>query len=186
MRAAVAGLVLACSACAAPAAAAAAPRGSAACPGANLQPTAADLQAIDAATLCLVDRMRATAHVRAVRVNRELGRLAADQVGLMVRMNYFADVRPSGQTPLSLVVESRYPSKAARVSVGQNIAWATGRYATPAMVVSAWMASPPHREIMLDGEYRDAGVAVTPAIPPMIGQGDGGATYAILFGVRLH
>lgn len=189
LRAALAGFVLACAftapAAAAPARSAAAPAPSPACAGADLQPTATDLGAIDAATLCLINRVRATYHVRAVRANHELGRLAAAQVGLMVRMDYFADVRPSGQTPLSVVASSRYPASAARVSVGQNIAWGTGPYATPATVVAAWLASPPHRKIMLDGEYRDAGVAATAAIPPVIGRSSG-ATYALLFGVRLR
>ena len=157
-----------------------------ACAGAGLRPSGGNLAAVDAATLCLINQVRAAHHVRPVRANRELGRVASDQVGVMLRMNYFADVRPTGQTPLSLVAATRYPARSARVSVGQNIAWGTGRYATPAMVVAAWMASPPHREIMLDGEYRDAGVAATPATPSVIGQGRGGATYAILFGVRRH
>jgi uncharacterized protein YkwD len=164
-----------------PSAAAVAP-----CPGADLQPNEADLAAVNSATLCVINRVRATYHVRAVRPNRELGRVAADQVDVMVRMNFFADVRPTGQTALSLVAASRYPARAPRVSVGQNIAWATGRDASPAMVVAAWMASPPHRRIMLDGEYRDAGVAATPATPSVLGQDRGGATYALLFGVRLR
>lgn len=102
----------------------------------------------------------------------------------MVRWDYFADVRPSGQTPLSLVGVTRYPGHAAAYSVGQNIAWGTGRDTTPSRIVAAWMASPPHREIILTGEYRDAGVAVTPAVPGVIGTGRHGATYAVEFGVR--
>jgi uncharacterized protein YkwD len=155
-----------------------------ACAGAGLRPSAVNLAAVDAATLCLINRVRSTHHLRALRANRELGRVAGSQVGVMVRMDYFADVRPTGQTPLALVVASHYPAHAPRVSVGQNIAWGTGPYATPAEIVAAWMASPPHRAIVLDGEYRDAGVAATPATPSVIGAGRRGATYAILFGVR--
>jgi hypothetical protein len=46
------------------------------------------------------------------------------------------------------------------------------------------MASPPHRAIMLDGKYRDAGVGAIPSTPRVIGDGRGGATYAIEFGLR--
>lgn len=154
------------------------------CPGAGLRPTRANVHAVDSALLCLVNRIRVAHGLPALRANRELGTVASGQVRQMVRMNYFADVRPTGQTPLALVDATRYPVKAARVSVGQNIAWGTGRYTTPENIVAAWMASPPHRQIMLDGQYRDTGVGVTPATPSVIGAGQAGATYAIELGLR--
>jgi hypothetical protein len=46
------------------------------------------------------------------------------------------------------------------------------------------MASPPHRAIILTGYYRDAGVAVEPALPGVLRVGRSGATYAMEFGVR--
>ena len=51
-------------------------------------------------------------------------------------------------------------------------------------MVAGWMASPGHREIILTGEYREAGVGVAPALPPLLGQELGGATYAIEFAAR--
>jgi uncharacterized protein YkwD len=154
------------------------------CAGESLHPTAANVSAVDAATLCLINRLRHVHGVGSLRANRELRRVAASQVVTMVRRDYFADVRPTGQTPLSLVAITRYPAHAAEFAVGQNIAWGTGSDTTPAHIVEEWMASPPHREIMLSGEYRDAGVAVTPAVPTILGAGGHGATYAIEFGVR--
>ena len=103
----------------------------------------------------------------------------------MLRGNYFADVRPSGQTPLSLVFVTRYPVHASSISVAQNIAWGTGADTTPARIVTAWMASPSHRRIILTSEYRDAGVAVQAALPRVVGTGrQGGATYVMEFGAR--
>ena len=102
----------------------------------------------------------------------------------MVRWDYFADVRPSGQTPLSLVGVTRYPAHTAGIAVGQNIAWGTGAYATPEHIVAEWMASPPHRAIILTGYYRDAGVAARPALPGVLRAGRSGATYAMEFGAR--
>jgi uncharacterized protein YkwD len=158
--------------------------GSSPCPGENLNPTGANVRAVDAATLCLINRLRNVRGVGPLRANRELRRVASSQVVEMVRRDYFADVRPTGQTPLSLVAITRYPAHAAEFAVGQNIAWGTGSDTTPVHIVEEWMASPPHREIMLSGEYRDAGVAVTPAVPTVLGAGGHGATYAIEFGVR--
>lgn len=171
-------------ACAVTFAGAAVPAAASSCPGANAHPTPADVAAVDAATLCLINQVRGAHHLRPLRSNRELGRVAASQVTHMVRADYFADNRPTGQTPMSLVAITRYPAHAAGFSVGQNIAWGTGSYTTPAHIVAEWMASPPHRELMLDTEFRDAGVAVTPAVPSVLHAGRRGATYAIEFGVR--
>ncbi len=155
------------------------------CPGANLRPTATNGAALQGATLCLINRIRAAHHLRALHANRELRSVATSQVATMVHWNYFADVRPTGQTPLSLVSVSRYPAHAASVSVGQNIAWATGGDTSPTQIVAAWMASPPHRQIILTGEFRDAGVAAMPAVPSVIHAGTQGATYAVEFAHRL-
>jgi uncharacterized protein YkwD len=162
--------------------AAAAPR---ACRGANLYPSATNARIIDAATLCLVNRLRLAHHAGPLRPNRELRQVAASQVTNMVRWDYFADVRPTGQTPLTLVAASRYAAHTVRIAVGQNLAWGTDAYATPAHIVAEWMASPPHREVMLSDEYRDAGVAAMSASPAVVGAGGQGATYAVEFGARL-
>jgi uncharacterized protein YkwD len=154
------------------------------CRGAGLAPTAGNSTAIGAATLCLIDRIRAAWHLAPVRANGALRAVAASQVRSMVRWDYFADVRPSGQTPMSLVARTSYRVHASRVSVAQNIAWGTGPLATPARIVAAWMASPPHRRLILTGYFRDAGVAAVPAVPWRLGHGRHGATYAIEFGTR--
>jgi uncharacterized protein YkwD len=154
------------------------------CLGANLYPSAANIPAVDAATLCLVNDVRILYRLRPLHSNRELGHVASSQVTNMVRWNYFADVRPSGQTVLSLVALTGYPLHAIEFAVGQNIGWGTGSYTTPTHIVAEWMASPPHRQIMLSSEYRDAGVAVTPAVPAVLNAARQGATYAIELGVR--
>jgi uncharacterized protein YkwD len=166
------------------AAAATKPKRSATCRGADLSPTPSNSTAIGAATLCLIDRIRAAWHLGPVRANAALRAVAASQVRSMVRWDYFSDVRPSGQTPVSLVTATGYRTHASRVSVAQNIAWGTGPYATPARIVAAWMASPPHRRVILTRRFRDAGVGAIPAVPRRFGRGIYGATYAIEFGAR--
>lgn len=42
--------------------------------------------------------------------------------------------------------------------VGENLAWGTGSLGAPAAVVRAWMNSPAHRAIILDGAFRVVGV----------------------------
>ncbi len=116
--------------------------GASACPGVGLRPSPTDAASVAAATLCLVDRVRAAHHLRPLRFNRALGGVAASQVNSMLRKDYFADVRPSGQTPMSLVAATSYRAHAAGFSVGETLAWGTGPLATPAHIVAEWMASP--------------------------------------------
>jgi uncharacterized protein YkwD len=158
--------------------------GAVGCPGANLRPSPTNTRAVDRATLCLIDQVRAADRRHPLRANSALGGVAGSQVASMVRSDYFSDVRPTGQTPLSLVVHTRYKTDAAGISVGQNIAWGSTAYSTPAHIVAEWMASRPHREVMLSGEFHDAGVAVTPALPSVLHAGHSGAVYAVEFGVR--
>lgn len=155
------------------------------CAAANVHPSAINAAAVDAATLCLVNEVRSAHGLGPVHANRALRKVAASQVSSMVHSDYFADDRPTGQTPLSLVAVTRYPVHAAEFAVGENIAWGTGSSTTPAHIVAEWMASTPHREIMLSTQYRDAGVAVMPAVPAILNASHRGATYAIEFGMRL-
>jgi uncharacterized protein YkwD len=159
-------------------------RASSGCANRGLHPDAANALAVEQATMCLIDRVRSRHGRRALRANRQLGGVAQSQVSSMLRWNYFADLRPSGQTPLALVAGTRYRTHARFIAVGQNIAWASGRAATPQHIVAEWMASPPHRAIILSGEFRDAGVAVMPALPSELGAGSRGALWVVELGVR--
>jgi len=97
----------------------------------------------------------------------------------MVRLNYFAHVRPSGTTPAALVSATSYGQHAKSLSIAENIGWGTGPEATPAQMVAGWLRSPAHREIILTGEFRDVGVGATAAAPPSLAEGQAGATYAL-------
>jgi uncharacterized protein YkwD len=154
------------------------------CSDAHLLPTASDAPRLEQATLCLIDRERVGHHLLPLRANHALARVAAEQLTAMVRLNYFSDVRPSGRTPLSLVSGTRYAAHAARYTVGENIAWGSAGDATPASIVAAWMASPPHRQLILTREFSDAGVAASPTVPRFLGLSGVAGTYAIEFGSR--
>jgi uncharacterized protein YkwD len=157
----------------------------ASCRGASLHPSAANAAAVDAATLCLVDKVRTAHHLRPLRPNQELHAVAARQANCVVRWNDFADDCPYGQTPWARITATPYGTHAAGLSIGQNLGWGTGPYRTPAEMVAAWMSSPPHRAIILTGAFNDAGVGVAPAVPSILGAGEPGATYAIEFAARL-
>ncbi|HEY2766737.1 MAG TPA: CAP domain-containing protein [Solirubrobacteraceae bacterium] len=157
-----------------------------ACPNASLFPTNSNLRAVDAATVCLIDNVRRDAHLRPLRPNPSLHGVAAGQSSEMVLGNYFGDNTRSGQTPLQRIVATRYRKRTTRVATAQNIGWGTNSLATPAAIVAAWMASPPHRHIMLTAGFRDVGVGAAPAAPSALSAGQPGATYTVEFGARLH
>jgi uncharacterized protein YkwD len=154
------------------------------CPGANVVPGAADAAAVEQATECLINRVRASHGLRALRHNGVLQRVASGQVHQMVRWDYFADVRPTGQTAAGLIASTHYGAHAPKLATGQNIGWATGTETTPARIVSAWMHSAPHRAVILAARFRDMGAGMAPALPRVLRRGGRGAVYAVEFAAR--
>jgi uncharacterized protein YkwD len=155
------------------------------CPNIDLQPTGSDQEAIDAATFCLIEQVRAANHLQPLRLSYPLQSVATGQTRDMVAGDYFGDDSISGLTPMQRILATPYPSHAKRVNSAQNIGWATGPLATPAAMVEAWMHSPPHREIILTARFRDIGVGVTPAAPSSLAEGLEGATYTLELGERI-
>ncbi|HEV3002144.1 MAG TPA: CAP domain-containing protein, partial [Solirubrobacteraceae bacterium] len=68
-------------------------------------------------------------------------------------------------------------------SVGENIAWGSGTLSSPAGIVAAWMASPGHKENLLNPTYREIGIGIVPG-SPRSPEMAGAATYTTDFGTR--
>ncbi len=120
-------------------------------PAPSLRPNGANAAAIDAATLCLDrPRPRRPPPARAARQRASSARVAASQVASMVRRELLRRRAPrradaavaDRRDPLPARTPRRSPS--ARTSPG-----APGATQPPRSIVAAWMASPPHRAIML-------------------------------------
>jgi uncharacterized protein YkwD len=75
------------------------------------------------------------------------------------------------------VTASATPATAARVTAG-----APNR-ATPASLVDEWLASPGHRDNMLQRSFRELGVGVAGGAPQPTDGGLPGATYTLNMGV---
>ena len=60
--------------------------------------------------------------------------------------------------------------------VGENVA---GGYSTPTSVVGGWMASAPHRENLLNRDFREAGIAAVPS-----GSTSTGIVWVLVLGDR--
>ncbi len=150
----------------------------AACSDATLMPSPSNLDRIAAATLCLVNRQRAAQGLSALRADAALDRAAVGHSQDMVAQGYFGHTSPSGSDPLSRMRSVGYVRQS--FNVGENIAAATGSYATPAAIVNMWMHSAEHRANILTAGFRDSGMGVAYGAPT-IGSGPG-ATYTQDFG----
>ena len=154
------------------------------CPNTELTPEAGNLESIRAAILCLINRERAEDGESPLRVSQQLEQAAEGHSRELISADYFAHVSPSGLTPVNRVRQTGYiPGPAAGYVIGENLAWGTYDLATPAAIVAAWIASPPHLANILEGQYRETGIGVVPAVPAALGDGNPGATYAQEFGV---
>jgi uncharacterized protein YkwD len=151
-----------------------------ACADAGLVPEPDNLALISAATLCLINEQRAAAGVASLRANAALAAAASSHSVEMVALDYFDHVSPSGEAPIDRAVAAGYLRPGAAGGVGENIA-AVDDPATPAAAVAIWMGSAEHRANILDPDYRDSGIGVTPGIPAILAAGSG-ATYTQDFG----
>ncbi len=102
----------------------------------------------------------------------------------MIAEGFFGHYGPGGQTPADRLREAGWiRSGSVGYSIGENIAWGTGRFASPQAIVAAWMSSPPHRANILDAEFEATGIGVQAGVPGSLGEGRPGATYTEDFGV---
>ena len=106
--------------------------------------------------------------INAVRVSRGLGRLtrssalnrtAVSHSLAMATLGFFTHESPDG-TPFWQRLKQLYGQRTRGWTVGENLAMFGGSAPDAADIVSAWMASPPHRAILLRAIFRDAGVGI--------------------------
>jgi uncharacterized protein YkwD len=101
----------------------------------------------------LVNRIRTHHGLRKLKASRTLAHAASDHTGDMLRADYLSHDSQDG-TPMATRVR-RYTG--ARW-VGENIAVTTRRRGVARRVVRMWMASPPHRAVLLSPKSRRIGV----------------------------
>jgi uncharacterized protein YkwD len=150
------------------------------CPGSLDIPSspAAANQAADA-IVCLVNAERTSRGLKALQRDGDLAQAARKHAADMVRRNYFGHVSPSGKSPGDRVREAGYAHPGDDWKVGEDLGWGTGSRATPNTLVDEWLASPPHRRIMLEPGFRELGVGVAPGAPLDHLTSLPGATYAL-------
>jgi len=151
------------------------------CGNADLQPAAGNLGEIRAAIICLHNEIRERHDLPLLRESPRLRRAATGHSEDMTARRYFEHTAPGGATMVDRILRTRYAHSSQGWAFGENLAWGTGRLATPRGVMRAWMDSPGHRVNILRRAYRELGIGVVTGIPS---GADRGATYTADFGVR--
>jgi uncharacterized protein YkwD len=157
------------------------------CQNTELTPDAEDIPLVRAAVLCLINRVRAENGRVPLIVNPELEQAAEGHCAELITDDYFAHVSPSGETPVDRIRATGYiPGPSVGYAIGENLAWGTYSLSTPQAIVAAWVASPGHLANILEGQYTETGIGITPAVPSSLAEGAPGATYGQEFGVIIH
>jgi len=152
-----------------------------ACPDSDLQPTAANLPQVEAATLCMINVERAHNGLGALTLNAVLQAAALQHSQDMVAHSFFSHDSSSGEDFEDRILRFNYAPPNTRWWAGENIAWGTLWLANADAIVVSWMNSPEHRANILRAGYRELGVGIVPATP----SGDpSGATYTADFGTK--
>jgi len=154
------------------------------CPGADLRPEQENIEAVRTATLCLINRERTIHGEHLLQLNGHLQQSAQAHTESMAFGDYFEHDGPAGDTPLSRMIAAGYIySSQIGYEIGENIGWGTLSLSTPRAIVAAWMASPGHRANILDPNFRDTAVGVSPHVPSSLAQGQAGGIYTQDFGI---
>ena len=150
------------------------------CEDADIAPNGANEPLVREAILCLHNEIRAQRGLPSLRSDARLRQAALAHAGDMVSRRYFQHTTPAGVTMVDRILGARYASRYVGWSLGENLAWGTGRLATPRNIVRAWMDSPGHRANIVKRAYREIGIGVVMGVPT---SGSAGATYTADFGV---
>jgi uncharacterized protein YkwD len=95
----------------------------------------------------------------------------------MVALGYFAHERPGWTLQGRLETAGWSGTDAAEV-----IGWGCGGLGVPQSILDSWLASPPHREIVL-GRFNRAGVGLAVGLPTAL-DCPGGGTWVLDVGAR--
>jgi uncharacterized protein YkwD len=137
----------------------------ASCPGADSQVQALNTAQLESSVVCLINEERTSRGIRPVQSDASLRAAAQSHSSEMVSESYFAHTSPKGLTFSDRITQAGYTRGARFWLIGENLVWGSGSLSSPNSLVTSWMNSPPHRENLLRGRYRQVGVAAVLGTP---------------------
>jgi uncharacterized protein YkwD len=145
------------------------------CANADANPNDISVDQARNATLCLLNVERRQRGIRPFKDNSKLTLASQRHANDMSRRHYFEHGDFVGR-----IKKARYLRGARGYTIGENIAWGSYDYSTPANIVDAWMHSPGHRDNILNGRFHDIGLGVARGAP--VGGQKNAGTYVTDFG----
>jgi uncharacterized protein YkwD len=145
------------------------------CANADANPNDISVAAARHATLCLLNVERRQHGIKPFRDNSKLTLASQRHANDMSRRHYFEHGDFVGR-----IKKVRYLQGARGYTIGENIAWGSWDYATPANIVDAWMHSAGHRANILNSGFHDIGLGVAKGAP--VGGQKNAGTYVTDFG----
>jgi uncharacterized protein YkwD len=140
--------------------------------------------ALNTPILAAVNRIRRSRNLRPLQSSPRLARAASAHVRALAIAGQFRHEWTDGRR-LDVWIRTFYPpSISGSWGVGETLIWSSSDL-TAEGVVKAWLASTPHRQVLLSPYWRQLGIGVVHAAPAGGVYGNGDATIAAAeFGVR--
>jgi len=111
-----------------------------------------------AAMVCLIDYGRSQLDLPTLHESGILDRVGELKIAADIRCNDFTHT-PCGQPLTAVYAAASYPL-AGTYAVGENLAYAKDRAATPRKIMRAWLDSPEHRANLLSKRWTAFGLAL--------------------------
>jgi uncharacterized protein YkwD len=130
------------------------------CKAANARPRSLSRKRAAKAVLCVVNKKRRAHGIGRLKRNHKLTKAARRHTRKMGKSGCFAHQCGGEPSLVGRLQKSGYLPCRCSWRIGENIAWGPKHKGTPAKIVRAWMHSPPHRQAILTGAFKDAGIGV--------------------------
>lgn len=115
------------------------------------------LSALELDVVARINAQRTSRGLRALRVSRGLTAAAKYHTNQMGQLGFFEHESVNG-APFWRRIQRFYPARRGYWSVGENIFWESPD-TRAATAVREWMHSPPHRQNILNREWREIGIS---------------------------
>ena len=134
------------------------------------------------AVVCQINKKRRKHGLKPVNTKHSLRKAGKRHSRYMQRHNCFAHQCPGEKDLVGRINATSYLPCNCYWRVGETLAWAAKGRGTPSAIVRAWMHSPAHRHVLLDGRLRNVGIGLVWGSPS--NRHAKAATYTADFGYR--
>ena len=152
------------------------------CSHQNAGPGSVSAGKAERSVFCLLNRQRAKHDVAKLDRHKALDKPSLQHSKLMVGDKCFDHVCP-GEADLGDRLKAYIAGASGGYGYGENIAWGSGSFGSPRIIVRSWMKSEGHRRNILNPKFEHIGIGIAWGSPDPGVKGDA-ATFTTDFGYR--